>query len=509
LVLGKDNLKAIIKFKKEVDPRGLLNPGKVFPPSLETASPLRKVNWLIRLGKIAMPGLIMLRKLFPGDSSTDLPVHPPPVSPESLERELEWNAHACAGCGYCRSVCTEFNVFGWESASPRGKYLFARDQIRDGAEMDERMADMFFMCATCRRCDEICQVHSPILADWDLTIRPHLWEKKYNLPIHFQGTTENVTLQHNPQGHPHEKRMDWVTAEIRYKNEGELGYWVGCTASYAMKPLATNPLRILNRAGVEPVLFGSDEWCCGCDMMLYGRFDDIMETVRHNIEVIHNRGVKTLVTHCPGCWSSFKLYYPILAKRIGVEYGINVLHITETMAELVAEGRIKPEKALNMKVTYHDSCHIGRRGGIYAPPRTILSALPGVEVVEMPQTLEDAPCCGRQLFAYTDIGPKPYVDRAVEAAGTGAAALVTNCPGCQVAYLLGAREANVDLEVLDITDLVAASMDLPVMPSKTIARMARQAYSTRVKPKIQKEEARARSLFSPTDTTYPRLSRDK
>ena len=367
------------------------------------------------------------------------------------------------------------------------------------------MADMFFMCTTCRRCDPICQARIPILQHWDLTVRPLLWDQGYRLPSYFQDTAENILTTHNPTGHPHDKRTDWITPDIRYKEEGAMAYWVGCTASYAMKPLAENPLRILNAAGIEPALFREDEWCCGCDMMLYGCFEDIYDTVAHNMDVLHKRGVSTLVTHCPGCWSSFALYYPILAKRLGKQYNIRVEHITETLARLVSQGRLQFSRSLDMKVTYHDSCHLGRRGGIFDAPRQVLKALPGVELVEMPQTREDAPCCGRQFFTFTDTGPKPYVERVVEATETGASALVTNCPGCQVAYILGARETGASLQLMDITDLVAMGLDMAVRDPKIIARMARQAYDTRTIPKIHEEVERAKVLSAPGEERYPLL----
>lgn len=502
---GKERLARLYQFKKDVDPDGILNPGKVFPPWLDKGSPLSRVNFLIKLGQTSGGLLRLVRGLLPYKPPTSVPDAESALARQHLGEELGWDAYACAGCGYCRSVCTEFNVVGWESASPRGKFHFLRHRMKNQARLDERMADMFFMCATCRRCDPICQARIPILQHFDMTMRPVLWEEGYNLPLHFKGATENVIAQHNPMGHPHEKRTEFLAPDIKYRTRGEVGYWVGCTASYAMKPLAENPLRILNAAGLEPVLFLEDEWCCGCDMMLYGRFDDILDTVAHNIEAMKRRGVKTLIVHCPGCWSSFALYYPILAQRLKTPYVIEVEHITETMARLVEEGRIRFTRPLNIKVTYHDSCHLGRRGGIFVAPRRILEAIPGVELVEMPQKLEDAPCCGRQLFAYTDEGPKPYVDRAVEAQGTGAAALVTNCPGCQVAYILGAREAEADIQCLDITDLVAMAMGIPVREAKVIARMARQAYDQRTKVKIAQERGRARIFFAPHQESYQAL----
>lgn len=499
---GKERLTRLYRFKKGVDPHGILNPGKVFPSSLDKGSSVAKVDRLMKLGQGLRGWLGVAGRFLPYRPLRNAVGSRSRLAQQPLGQELGWDAYACTGCGYCRSVCTEFNVMGWESASPRGKLHFLRHHMKGQAKLDERMADIFFMCATCRRCDPICQARLPILQHWDMTMRPVLWEEGYNLPLHFQGTTENVIARHNPAGHPHEKRAEFLAPDIRYKNEGEVGYWVGCTASYAMKPLAENPLRILNAAGVEPVLFLEDEWCCGCDMMLYGRFDDILDTVAHNIEAMKRRGVKTLIVHCPGCWSSFALYYPMLAQRLKIAYDIKVEHITETLARLIEQGKISFTQPLDIKATYHDSCHLGRRGGIFDAPRRTLKDIPGLELVEMPHNRQDAPCCGRQLFVYTDEGPKPYVDRVVEAQGVGATALVTNCPGCQVAYILGAREAGADIQCLDITDLVATAMGIPVRESRVIARMARQSYDRGAKVQIQQERNRAHIVFAPHQESY-------
>lgn len=502
---GPERLARLFQFKEKVDPKRILNPGKIFPPSWDKGSPLGRLNLLIKLGHRFGGLLSTLDRWLPRRSATKVWNPKSVLGRQPLSQGLAWDAFSCSGCGYCRTRCTQFGVFGWESASPRGKFQYLRQNIQKSAQLDQRMADMFFMCATCRRCDPVCQVRIPILQHWDLTMRPVLWDEGYELPLHFQGTIENVLTTHNPTGHPHEKRTEWVTPEIRYQDKGELGYWVGCTASYAIKSLAENPLRILNAAGIEPVLFRDDEWCCGCDMMLYGCFEDVYDTVAHNIDAINKRGVKTLITHCPGCWSSFALYYPILAQRLNRQYNIKAEHITETLARLVKEGKIAFHQPLDMKVTYHDSCHIGRRGYIFEAPREVIRAMPGVELVEMPRSRENAPCCGRQLFAYTDTGPKPYVERAVEAVEAGAEALITNCPGCQVAYILGAREAAMELQVLDITDLVAMSMGITVRDPKIIARMARQAYDRNTKPKVQQEASRARAAFAPNQESYDPL----
>lgn len=503
---GEERLRQIYEFKKKVDPANIMNPAKIFPASLDNGSPVRIIEILFKISEafawiIERIDRVLWQRSFK-QTGRSLSIAKKYPSGE----DIGWDAFACSGCGYCRTVCTELSVLGWESASPRGKFAFLKNYLKGKTKLDERMADMFFMCATCRRCDAVCQARIPILQDWDLGMRPALWEKGFNLPTFHRGTTENVLNEHNPMGHPHSKRSDFLPLDVRYQDKGEIAYWVGCTASYAMKQLAENPLRILNAGGIEPVLFKEDEWCCGSDIVLYGRTDDIMDTVRHNIEAMRGKGVKKLIVHCPGCWTAFSLYYPLLAKKLDLDWDVEIEHITETMESLIKAGKIKLKEPVNLKVTYHDSCHLGRRGGILEPPRQVIKAIPGIELVEMPQNKQDSPCCGRQLFQYTTQGAKPYVDRAVEARATGASALINNCPGCQVAYILGAREAGIeDVECLDITDLVCISMGMPVLAYKVIARMARQGYDQVVKSKIEQDIPRSFALLAPHHDRYKAL----
>ena len=492
---SEEHLRQVYNFKQTVDPDNIMNPGKVFPVSLDKGSPIRIIeifsgltstfSWLIRsIDKILWHASHRQKR-------------------QPSNYDIGWDAYACTSCGYCRTVCTEFQVFGWESASPRGKFTFLRNHLKGKSNPDQRISDMFFMCATCRRCDIICQARIPILKHWDLSMRPALWNSGYELPIFHNDTTENVINEHNPMGHPHIQRTNFLAPDIRHQDKGEIAYWVGCTASYSMIQLAENPLRILNAGGLEPVLFLEDEWCCGSDIILYGRMENIMRTIEHNIKAINNSGVKTLITHCPGCWAAFSLYYPALAQKLKMEWNISVEHITQTIANLIKTGKIELKTPTNLKVTYHDPCHLGRRGSIYEPARQILAAIPQLELVEMFQNKVNAPCCGRQLFQYTAEGPKPYVDRVKEAVGVDASALVTNCPGCQVAYILGIRDAGVEnLECLDITDLVCSSMGIPIIPNKIISRMARQGYEQAVKPKINDDITRSSALFAPHANKY-------
>ncbi len=508
----KETLHKIYQFKSRVDPDHIMNPGKIFPSRMAKSPHTRYLEILSALGKTFSPMVNPVDRWLRHRSSRSLAGERLPSAQDNTPSpgDYRWDALACSRCGYCQTVCTEFNVFGWESASPRGKFAFLRGYKKGKEHFDKRLADMFFMCSTCRRCDGICQSRIPILQHWDLSVRPEIWNRGYKLPLFHQDTTENVLREHNPAGNVHSKRDEFLTPDIHYKEEGETAYWVGCTASYAMMGIAQNALRILNAGGLEPVLLLQDEWCCGSDILLYGRIEDISGTVAHNVEALKKRGVKKLIAHCPGCWTAFSLYYPILLDRVGMKWDIRVEHFTETVSGLVRNHKLQMKQPVSLKVTYHDSCHLGRRGDIYEAPREVLRAIPGIELVEMPQNRENAPCCGRQLFQFTGSGPKPYVDRAIEAKGTGASHLVNNCPGCQVAYILGAREAGIsDLKCVDITDIICASAGIATMPYKVTAKVAHLGYDSSVKPKIDADKSRTDALFAPHKDTYDKLSKGK
>jgi Fe-S oxidoreductase/FAD/FMN-containing dehydrogenase len=503
---GEERLNSICGFKRETDPDNIMNPGKIFPSYLDKDSPTKRLEFLTGVADRFLPVLGSIDRSLHNITHRPLTSIGTVLAQSASGQDVSWDALACTGCGYCRTVCSEFNVFKWESTSPRGKFKLLKHSGNKDYQIDERMADAFFMCATCRHCDTVCQARIPILQHWDLSVRPMLRDLGYNLPAFHRDTTENVLREHNPAGHPHLKRSDFLTPDMNYREEGDIGYWVGCTASYSMRQLAENPLRILNASGIQPVLFREDEWCCGSDILLYGQIDAISTTIRHNIESIHQRGVKKLLVHCPGCWAAFSLYYPLIADKLGIKWDIQVEHITQTIERQIQENKIQLKTPVNLKVTYHDPCHIGRRGGIYQAPRKILSEIPGLVFEEMPRNRENSLCCGRQLFQYTNHGPKPYAERVQEASKTGATSLVTCCPGCQVAFILGVREAGVEqFECLDITDLVCHSMGIPGRAYKIISRMVRQGYDLGTKPKVEEDQGRSSNLFAPHKHDYDSL----
>lgn len=174
--------------------------------------------------------------------------------------------------------------------------------------------------------------------------------------------------------------------------------------------------------------------------------------MRHNIDAMKKRGVKTVVTSCPACWLVWKEYYPQWAEKLGIEYPFDARHYSEILAERVQSGDLVFDKPVDMRVTWHDSCHMGRAGGIYDPPRDLLRAIPGLDFVEMEHNREEGHCCGSVMSLVAD----PPVARRIgdvrlrEADDVRAEAVVTSCPCCEVQLRVTAEKTGRELPIVDL-----------------------------------------------------------
>jgi len=465
--LGKKRLEKAYRFKKQVDPAGIMNPGKVFPASIDENSPVKMVTMLTKLGsgQLQITGANILDKIVGGKPQGVSIQGNSPLAKMPFGKELAWDTFACAACGYCRTGCTEFYNIGWESSSPRGKFKFLKEYLKGNVAFDERMAELMFACSTCGKCDKICQVRASIDGHWSITARPLLWQAGFNPPAVIQGGARNIAVGHNPGDFPQAERTKWRTPDLKTTEEGELGYFAGCNPSFSagVRNLPVNAVRLFNKAGLQPVYMGSEEWCCGGALYNTGCWEDAVENVRHNIEEMNRRGVKTLVTSCSGCWGNIVHFYPVMARRLGIPFDIKIKHIVQLADQWIREGKLVCDTPVDMEVTYHDPCHIGHAGGIFDEPRNILASIPDLKLKEMPRNRENAACCGRFLLRYPNYGMKIQMDRLDEAVATGAQALITSCPTCETDFRTGMKESEAEIEVFDITDLLCHSVGLPTL----------------------------------------------
>jgi Fe-S oxidoreductase len=238
----------------------------------------------------------------------------------------------------------------------------------------------------------------------------------------------------------------------------EILYFVGCYLSYdpRMKKVAVATAEILNQAGVEFGILGEKESCCGESIRKTGSEDVFKRVARENIRQFIDNGVKKILVSSPHCYHTFKNEYP--------EFMVNfeVVHIAQYLAQLVAEGRLALGGEYARKVTYHDPCYMGRHNDIYDEPRQVLRGVPGLELVELPDTRKDSLCCGGgggRIWMDTPQNERFSDLRLKQAKAVGAEVLVTTCPYCITNF----EESRLNLEyedVLEIKDLTEIVRDV-------------------------------------------------
>ncbi|MBX2889451.1 MAG: (Fe-S)-binding protein [Saprospiraceae bacterium] len=248
-------------------------------------------------------------------------------------------------------------------------------------------------------------------------------------------------------------------AELQAEDRSpEILFWVGCAGSFdARAQKVTRALcEILNHAGVEFAILGNEERCTGDPARRAGNEFLFQMTAAMNIETLNMYGVKKIVTACPHCFNVLKNEYPVL----GGNY--EVVHHTQLLNELISIGKLKLKEGGDFKgrrITYHDSCYLGRANDVYEAPRALLEAL-DVDLVEMKRSRKNGLCCGAggaQMWKEDEPGDKRInIERVEEALETDPTAVAANCPFCLTMLQDGlkAKEKNEQIPVYDLSEMV-------------------------------------------------------
>lgn len=461
-IFGAELLDRVAAFKRQTDPDGILNPGKVLPLKLDPKSPVKLIARAVGSargvsGLGGALGRVMNGSGAPAKKISDLPNH------------MEDGAFACASCGFCRSVCTVFAPDPWEDNSPRGKWYMLKEYAKGNLPFDQAMATRINLCTTCKRCDTVCEV-SLHMAHEFMGVKPYLLDAKEFENTGLADVRTNVLTTGNFWGAPSEG-TEWRTGDMRFSEDSGVGYWPGCWSSVVTKNAPQNAVHLMNAAGVEPVYLGDEQVCCGLYHALGGYAQDFAKRVADNLELMNRRGVKTIVTSCPGCFATFTENYKSVAAELGIPCDIEFKHVVVYLSELVEQGRLTFPEGEAMSVTYHDSCHLGRWFDKYEEPRRVLNAIPGLELREMEHSREEAQCCGLVgAFYHLPTVEHSAVTRVTEAESTGAEYLVTNCAGCASQFNAATNAMGTTIRQKDLTDLAAEALGYEVYdPTEAIA----------------------------------------
>ncbi len=385
---------------------------------------------------------------------------------------------ACTNNGRCQDVCPA-NLSG-KTLSPRkliqdlrayssdrGPQLLA---VAAGQEAPAAVPDMLsrinttaiWDCVTCRACMEACPVFIEHI-DSIVDMRRNLVMEKADMPEGAANTLVNMEQRGHPWRGTQATRTDWMNGlEVKTLAEDadvEVLLWVGCTSALneVNQKVPRAMAGLLKAAGGKFGVLGNEEGCSGDPARRLGNEYLFQMMAQQNIETFNRYNVKKIVTLCPHCMNTIKNEYP----QLGGTYEVS--HSTEFIADLIKQGRLKPEKAVNIEMTYHDSCYLGRHNRIFEAPREVARAIPGLTLHEMEKRREDGFCCGAgggHMWMSDSGGQRINHMRTDQFLETKGNTLGVSCPFCLQMFKDGitAKGVQETKQTKDLVEIVAESV---------------------------------------------------
>lgn len=367
----------------------------------------------------------------------------------------------CANCEVCTGYCTVSPHFEHvETWSAKGRYLLTRGFVRGELRASKRLADILYSCTLCGSCYIQC-IPTPHIHEAILDVRGKMAEAGL-APESAQAVFGNIREHGNPLGSSASQRSHWMKM-LRVdllSEKGDTLYWVGCNTALrsGIRRTAAATVRVLNEAGVRLMTFGEKEGCCGVPMIFGGLFQDAKQNAKRVIEAIDKANVATLVTSCSGCYETFVNFYP---NKLGVELPCEVLHTSQLVERLLRERRLSLNQ-LNMRVSYHDPCGLGRHCNVYDPPRNILKSIPDLQLVEPFMNRERSRCCGGG-GGFWSVNSKASMSLAhlritEDIAPLNVSVLATACPLCYTNFLYTSTRRALGMRIHDIMEILEMAL---------------------------------------------------
>ncbi len=393
--------------------------------------------------------------------------------------------YSCTECGRCSSHCPA--TISGKTLAPRQLLLNLRDYLYEhegqvlasangngagGGQpatigeniVGERLIhdDVLWACTTCRACEEAC----PVLIEYVdkiVDMRRHLVQEESRFPAELTRTFKAMETQGNPWGVDAATRADWADGleipTLAEKPDAEYLYFVGCAGSFDDRAKRTTQAvaKIFKAAGVDFAILGVEEPCNGETARRIGNEYLFQTMAQMAVEVLGGYQVRKIVTNCPHCFNTFKNDYP----QFGGHY--EVVHATELVERLIADGKLNFELGADRAVAFHDSCYLGRYNDVFEAPRNILGMIPGVQVKEMQRSRRFGMCCGAgggRMWMEEEPTQRVNIRRVEQALETQPDAVAVACPFCMTMIDDGLKAKGMEEKVpaLDVMEIVAGAM---------------------------------------------------
>ncbi len=355
----------------------------------------------------------------------------------------------CFQCGLCDVVCP------WN----RVRTFSMRKLVREATfGLTDIESEDMWLCTTCGRCPQHCPRDVQQIESGVALRRIATEYGVFPSPVQPVRTVSGSLVgEGNPLSEERKRRADWAEGlSVPTFTEGmDILYFPGCYLCFdpRLKKVARATAGILIQAGVDFGILGTEENCCGESIRKTGDEEVFKRLAKENIKTFIDHGVKKILVSSPHCLHTFKNEYP--------EFSVNfeVIHISQFLFELVKDGKLELKGEFPGKITYHDPCYLGRHNGIFDEPREVLKKVPGLELMEMPDSRIDSLCCGGgggRVWMETQKGERFSDLRIDQAMGVGAEMLVTACPYCITMFEDSRMTMEVDdkIQVKDITEII-------------------------------------------------------
>jgi len=386
-------------------------------------------------------------------------MEPKNVSMEMREYIQEMGAETvnwCMQCGLCTNLCPWRLVPGETSEKFNIRHMQRLGQMGMEGFEDEKV---LFACSTCSMCQSNCPRGVKIV-DNVRGMRASIVGAGM-APANLRPILGSAHAQGNPWSGPREKRTEWQKGldVPEFGPETEYFLFVCCHSCYDPRStkVAKSITRVLKHAGVSFGVIGAEESCCGESMRKLGDEELFQKLAQANIELFNGKGVKKIITTSPHCLWTFKNEYP----ELGGDW--EVIHYTELLGQLLAEGRLSLPKAYGRKVAFHDPCYLGRHSGIYDAPRDLLTGVSETETIELDRSRELSLCCaggGGRIWAEVPMGERFGELRVSDALTRGAEVLTTACPYClnMLTDACNSMDKQDQLEITELSEILASAL---------------------------------------------------
>jgi len=395
---------------------------------------------------------------------------------------------SCTECGRCQHQCPADNT--GKKLSPKNLTSDLRDfgykhQWKLGAATNGQGGDVepaphqadlvgnvidqevIWACTTCRACEQECPVFISYV-DKIVNLRRHLVMERGEFPEQLQNVFKGLETVGNVYSFANEERADWAKGLdiplMADKPEVDYLYWVGCAPSFddRSRKVARAFAQLMQEAGVDFAILGPEETCTGDAARRAGNEYLFQMYAQQNCETLNRYQFKKIVTTCPHCYNTLKHEY----RDFGGNY--DVVHHADFLAELVRQGKLKPQHPVVGTVAYHDSCYLGRYNDIYESPREILRAIPGLKLVEPTETRDRGMCCGAggaQMWKEEEPGDEKVNHRRTRQMleplpdTSSSCTVATACPFCMTMLSDGLKDLEFDnVQQLDVAEVLLKSV---------------------------------------------------